>query len=555
MGFRWIVGGVGLNNGHGMMASVGRSGLGRWGMATGLALALLAGGPALADGDHVLRRWLQAEPETLDPQKSTGNPDSQVEGDLYQGLAIWDRAKHPAPGIAERWDVSADGLTYTFHLRHNATWSNGDPVTSADFLYSFRRLVDPKTAAGDIDPLRGVVNAEAINAGKIADPAQLGVEAPDPYTFVMHLSAPDLTLPELLTGRFTYPLHRATIEAHPTDWTRPGIAVTDGPFMLKSWVPHDQIVVVKNPRYYDAASIKLDEVDHVESDDDATALKRYLAGDLDITRAPTRQLPALRKEHPDELHTGISRATSYLPINLTRGPLGQDVRLRQALAMTIDRDTLTDKVFVRGQHPTYSFTPAVIASHGYEPQKFDFADLSMAERVKRGRALLAEAGYGPGHPLTVTITYPTNDEIRGLMSAIASMWQTNLGIEVKLDNQEWQVFLTSLRQKTYEIGSLALQIDFDDPVQFLRVYASDAGDFNDAGYANPAFDAAIRQARVALDWPTRNALAEKAERLLMDDAAIIPIFSYANNYMVKPRVQGWRDNEADAASRFLAVKD
>ncbi|MDB5360808.1 MAG: oligopeptide transporter periplasmic oligopeptide-binding protein [Rhodospirillales bacterium] len=530
--------------------------LGRWGFAAaGLALALLADGGAGAAEPHVLRRWNQAEPETLDPQKSTGAQDAQVEQDLYEGLTIWDVNKHPAPGIAERWEVSADGMTYTFHLRQNATWSNGDPVTSADFLYSFRRLVDPKTAAGDIDPVRGVVNAEAINAGKITDTSRLGVEAPDPYTFVIHLVAPELTLPELMTGRFVYPVHRATIEAHPSDWTRPGIVVTNGAFTLKSWVPHDQLVLVKNPAYYNEAAIKLDEVDHIVSDDDGTALKRYLSGDLDVTRAPTRQLVALRKDYPGELHTGIARATSFMPFNMKRGPLGTDVRLRRALAMTVDRETLVTKVIVRGQKPAYSFTPEVIGSHGYRPEKFDFADWPAEERIKRARALMAEAGYGPDHPLHVTLTYTTNDEIRNMMTAIAAMWKSSLGVETTLDNQEFQVLLTTLNQKNYEIAALAFQIDFDDPVQYLRINATDAGDFNSAGYANPAYDALIRQARVTLDWPTRNALAEKAERLFMDDVPYIPLFSSANNFMVKPRVVGWRNNEADTPSRFLSLKD
>jgi oligopeptide transport system substrate-binding protein len=534
-----------------MMAS-----LGRWGFAAaGIVLAVMVDGGAGAAEPHVLRRWNQAEPETLDPQKSTGAQDAQVEQDLYQGLTIWDVNKHPAPGIAERWDISADGLTYTFHLRHDAKWSNGDPVTSADFLYSFRRLVDPKTAAGDIDPVRDIVNAEAINAGKIKDPGQLGVEAPDPYTFIAHLSSPNLVFPELMVARYVYPVHRATIEAHPADWTRPGIAVTNGPFMLKSWVPHDQIVLVKNPTYYEAAAIELDEVDHIVSDDDGTALKRYLSGDMDITRAPTRQLVALRKEYPDELRTGIMRATYFMPVNMTRGPLSTDVRLREALAMTIDRETIVAKILPRGQTPSYSFTPDVIGSRGYQPQKFDFAGQPLAERTKRAQELLKAAGYGPDHPLKVTITYTTNDELRSLMTAIASMWKTSLGVEVTLDNQEFQVLLSNLRQKNYEIASLALSIDFDDPVQYLRVNASDAGDFNSAGYANPAYDELMRQARVALDWPMRNALSEKAERLFMSDVPYIPLFSYANNYMVKPRVVGWRNNEADTPSRFLSLKD
>ncbi len=533
------------------MASVGR-----WGFAAaGILLALAADGGARAAGPHVLRRWNQAEPETLDPQKSTGAQDAQVEQDLYEGLTRWDVNKHASPGIAERWDVSPDGLTYTFHLRHDAKWSNGDPLTSADFLYSFRRLVDPKTAAGDIDSVRDIVNAEAINAGKIKDPGQLGVEAPDPYTFVAHLTAPNLVFPELMVARYVYPVHRATIEAHPADWTRPGIVVTDGPFILKSWVPHDQIVLVKNPEYYGAAAIQLDEVDQVVSDDDSNALKRYLTGDLDITRAPTRQLPELRKQYPDELRTGIARATYFMPIDMKRAPLGTDVRLREALAMTIDRETIVSKILPRGQTPSYSFTPDVIGSNGYIPQKFDFAGQPMAERIAHAKALLAEAGYGPDHPLKVTITYTTNDELRSLMTAIAAMWKTSLGVETVLDNQEFQVLLANLRQKNYEIASLALNIDFDDPVQYLRINTSDAGDFNSAGYANPDYDALLQQARLARDWPTRNALAEKAERLFMDDAPYIPLFSYANNYMVKPRVIGWRNNEADTPSRFLSLKD
>jgi oligopeptide transport system substrate-binding protein len=235
--------------------------------------------------------------------------------------------------------------------------------------------------------------------------------------------------------------------------------------------------------------------------------------------------------------------------------LSKDVRLRQALAMTVDRETIVSKILPRGQTPSYSFTPDVIGSHGYQPQKYDFAGQPMAERIKRAKALLAAAGYGPDHPLTVTISYTTNDELRSLMTAIASMWKTSLGVETKLDNQEFQVLLANLRQQNYEIASLALQIDFDDPVQYLRVNATDAGDFNSAGYSNPAYDALLDQARVALDWPTRNALAEKAERIFMDDVPYITLFSYANNFMVKPRVVGWRPNEADSPSRFLSLKD
>ena len=534
-----------------MMASLGRW---AWTVA-GILLAMTIDGGARAAGPKILRRWNQAEVETLDPQKSTGIQDAQVEQDLYEGLTVWDVNKHPAPGIAERWDVSPDGLTYVFHLRHDAKWSNGDPVTSADFLYSFRRLADPKTAAGDIDTIRDIVNADAINAGKETDPSKLGVEAPDPYTFTIHLASANLVLPELMTQRYVYPVHRATIEAHPTDWTRPGITVTDGPFLLKSWVPHDQIVLVKNPDYHAADAIAIDEVDHVVSDEDATAYKRYLSGDLDITRAPTRQLAAVRKDHPDELHTGISRSTYYMPINMKRAPLGTDVRLREALAMTIDRETLTTKILVRGQQPSYSFTPEVIGSHGFEPQKFRFTGAPLADRIQRAKELMAEAGYGPDHPLKVTVSYTTNDEVRALVTAIASMWKTSIGVEVTQDNQEFQVLLSNLRRQNFEIGSVGFQIDFDDPVQYLRINQTDAGDFNSSAYANPAYDALLHQARVALDWPARNAAAEKAERVLMDDVPIIPLFSTANNFLVKPRVVGWRNNEADTPTRFLSLKD
>ena len=257
-----------------------------------LAAGLLATSAARAD--HVLRRANEAEPESLDPQKTTGLYESNVERDLFIGLLALDPEMKPVGGIAETWEASADKKLWTFHLRHDAKWSNGDPVTSADFLYSFRRLVDPKTAASQTEEIRDVVNAEEIIAGTEKDTTKLGVAAPDPYTIVLTLKQPQIMLPMLLTDSNMVPLNRKAIEGG-SDWTRPGKIITNGPFTLEDWTPNAEIVLKKNPGYFDAAHVALDGVRWVMSDNLDTGFKRFRAGEIDVARVPRTQIKWARE--------------------------------------------------------------------------------------------------------------------------------------------------------------------------------------------------------------------------------------------------------------------
>ncbi|MEI9985469.1 MAG: peptide ABC transporter substrate-binding protein [Aliidongia sp.] len=513
------------------------------------AFCLLA---APASADTVLARWLSAEPDSLDPQRTTSQYSVQVDQDLFEGLVRFDRDKHPIPGVAERWEMSPDGLTYTFHLRSDAIWSNGEKLTAEDFVYGFRRLVDPKTAAADIEPARAIANAEAIVAGKIADPAALGVAAPDAQTFVITLAHPQAVELSLLQSRFAYPLHRATIERWGNEWTRPEHMVSNGPYVLKSWVPHDEIVLTRNPGYYGRDGIAIGTVRHVVSDDDGTAFRRWQAGELDTCFPPTREIPTLHDRFGDQLHRAPSRQVWYLSINMQKPPLGTDPRLREALSLTIDRETLTGKIYARGEAPAYSYVPPMIT--GYTPQTVAFEALSKPERVARAKRLLQEAGYGPDHPLAVEISYGSSDETRTVLAAIAQMWKTTLGVETTLSNQEFQVYLQAVATHNFQIGALGYNVDYDDAGEFLRLYRSDGG-FNVGSFADPTYDALLATAGSALDLAKRRDALQQAEHLLMTAMPILPVYFGSENMLVAKRVQGWIDNDRFTETRFLSVRE
>jgi oligopeptide transport system substrate-binding protein len=514
----------------------------------GIALALILAGTAAAD-DRIVARAMTAEPETLDPQLTTGLPDTQIEQDLFEGLTRFTPDRQPIPGIAEHWEISPDGLTYRFHLRADAKWSDGEPVTSADFLYAFRRLIDPKTAASDIDPVRGIVNAEAINAGKIADPAALGVAAPDPSNLVVTLKQPDLALLAKLAT--AYPLPRAAIERYGNEWTRPGKLLSNGPFTLKSWVPHDQIVLDRSQTYYGKDAIKIDGVRHIVVDNENTGFLRWQVGELDIARAPTKELPNLKSRFGDRLHRGTTRSITYLMVNMGQAPLGTDPRLREALNLAIDREALARQVLPRGEQPAYSFVPPVIAD--YAPQRLPFEEMEMSDRVARAKQLLAEAGYGPDHPLKLEITYATYDDTRTILGAIRQMW-TALGVQVTLTNEEFQIYMETLNHKTQQVGTIGFSVAFDDPAQFLRIYRSDAGDFNDAAFMNKDYDALLDRGVAALDRPARRAAFEQAERLLMAEMPVFPLSYGVQNTLVNDRIEGWVDTDVIPQSRYLSIK-
>jgi len=516
----------------------------------GLTLCIAA---APADAGTTLARWLQSDPDSLDPQRTASIFSAQIDQDLFEGLVRFDRDKHPIPGIAERWDVSPDGLIYRFHLRPDARWSNGDPVTAEDFVYSLRRLVDPKTAATEIEPARAIVNAEAITAGKLTDPAALGVAAPDARTLVITLAHPQPVELSLLASRFAYPLHHATIERWGNEWTRPEHMVSNGPYRLESWVPHDQIVLVRSPSYYGHDGIAIETVRHIVSDSESTAFRRFQAGELDTCFPPTREIPGLAEKFGTELHRATSRQVWFLAVNMTKPPLGTDPRLREALNLGIDREILTGRIYVRGEAPAYGDVPPMIAN--YTPQPLAFATMPKAARIARAKELLKEAGYGPDHPLAVEISYGTNDETRTVLSAIAGMWKTDLGVETTLSNQEFQVYLQAVSMHNFQIAALGFSADFDDAGQFLSNYRSEGSGYNAGAFADPAYDKLLATADTALDPAARRDALQQAEKLLMAEMPILPVYFGAENMLVAKRVEGWVDNDRFAQTRFLSVTE
>jgi oligopeptide transport system substrate-binding protein len=518
-----------------------------------LAVAALLAGTAVAQAEMVLRRGNGAEPETIDPHKSTGVPENAIENDLFEGLVALAPDGKQIPGVAKSWDISDDGTVYTFHLRDDAKWSNGDPVTSADFVYSFQRAVDPKTASDYAPILSPIKNADEIINGKVTDLGQLGVTAPDPKTVVITLNAPTPYLLGLLTHNIAMPVHKATIEKFGDQWTRPGNMVSNGAFMLSDWVPQSRLTVVKNPNFHDAANVNLDKIIYYPTEDIAEELKRYRAGELDVTyEVPSDQVKWLEANMKDEFQNRPYLGTYYYVINLTRDTLGKVQQIRKALALGVDREILTDKITQAGEIPAYSWVPPNIP--GYKQQFLDFKSEPKAQRLAEAKKLLADAGYGPDHPLKIQLLYNTSENHKKIAVAIASMWKP-LGVDLELVNQEWKVYLETRDKKDFDVARAAWIGDYADPINFLDMFKSDAGERNDAGYNNPKFDQLLTTAATTVDPNKRLEILAQAEKIFLDDYAMIPIYHYVSHHMLSPKLVGWEFNILDIhPGRFLSLK-
>jgi oligopeptide transport system substrate-binding protein len=517
-------------------------------LAVGLAAALLL--MTTARAEQVLRRPINAEPESLDPQKTTGAAEFSILREMFAGLLVLDPHAEPAPGVAETWDQSPDHKIWTFHLRKNAKWSNGDPVTAADFVYSFQRVVDPKTASADHSDLHEVVNAEAIAAGQEKDLSKLGVEAVDPYTLRITLTQPRTILPYLLTDSQLYPLHRATIEKWGNDWTKPEHMVSNGAYVMKDWVPQSHIIMARNPGFYDAAAVKIDAIDYEVCETAETEYKRFEAGELDWARLTRKRLAMAKRDEADRFTGADIAGDFFIYFNLAKGKLAEDVRLREALALAIDRDTLV-KVDPVDQKPAYGWNPPML--EGYHHVDMNFVAMSQDQRLARAKQLMTEAGYGPDHPLELTAIYTTDEDNQLILLAIQQMLKP-IGITLKLDNMEWQVMLQRQRQRDFDLGLEAGLSSYNDAETGLDNYRSDATDFSWGGYANPKFDALFHQATSAPDMASHYRLLEQAERVMLDDFPIAPLWYYHRSWLINPKLQGWDHSVIYPQTRYLSFK-
>lgn len=505
-----------------------------------LAAVLPAGAEELAE-NQVLRIGNGTEPQTLDPQLSENTQDSNLERELYEGLVVLDKDARVQPGVAESWSVSPDGLVYTFRLRENARWSNGDPVTAEDFAWTWRRAVNPATGSKYAFLYYPIRNAEDIALGRNKDIAALGVKAVDAHTFEVTLKSPTAYFPSLVTHPRFLPVNRAVVEKFGNQFTRAGNLVTNGAFMLKEWTPQSRIVLAKNPNYWDSAQSKLTEVDYFPIENESEELKRYRAGELDMTNTvPADQVEFIRQNLPSELKVTPFFGSYYYGFNLEQPPFKDNPKLRRAIALVIDRKAITDQILKTGEKPLYGWVPPGVPD--YQQQQMSFVDEPMDQRIAEAKQLYQEAGYGPDKPLALELRYNTSENHKKIAIAIASMLNRALGVKVSMVNVEYKVLLEDVKQKKVTQMFRAAWIgDYVDPYTFAEFLQSDAP-LSGTGWNNPEYDRLVKTAAMTVDPAQRLEMLEQAEKVVVTDLPIMPIYSYVKKVMVKPYVVGYEPN-------------
>jgi len=504
--------------------------------------------PALAE--TVYNRGSAAEVETVDPHKTSTTYEADVIRDLFQGLVMHDQKTNLIPGAAESWTVSDDGTVYTFKLRKDGLWSDGSPVTADDFVYSFRRLEDPATAAEYASMLYPVKGAEDVNTKK-GKPEDMGVKAIDANTLEVTLKAPTPYFLEMLTHQATYPVNKASIDKLGADWIKAGNLVSNGAYTLAEWVPNDHMKLVKNPKFWDAATVKMDVVNYIPTEDRSSAMKRFEAGELDsYGDLPTEQLADLKTKFGDQVRVGPYLGTYYYAIKTDKAPW-DNVELRNAISMAIDRDFLAEKVWQNSMLPGYSMVPPGIA--GYTPALAKYADMPQIDREDAARKILEKLGYTPEHPLKMEIRYNTSENHKNTAVAIQEQLKP-LGIEVTLLNTDTKTHYSFLEQKgNYDVARAAWIADYKDPETFLGITRKASGN-NYSDYVSPAYEAAMDKAAAAGGKPEeRMKDLTEAERILVDDVGNIPLLYYSFHDIVSSKLHGFDDNVMDVhPSRFIS---
>ncbi len=504
--------------------------------------------PAAASQE--LRRGNGTEPDSIDPQLARMEAAMTILRDCYEGLISMAADGSVVAGAAESWSVSEDGRSYTFRLRKDARWSNGDTVVAEDFVFAFRRLVDPKTASQYALMLEPVVNATEIVAGR-KPPDTLGVSAPDASTLAVRLMEPSAYFLALLSHPSTFPVHRATLAAHPKDFARPGIVVTNGAFVPVDWQIGSHIIAARNKHYWNDAAMRLASVRYLHVADPVTELTRFRAGDLDVTYTiPPGEMSRIEKELPGQLHIAPHIGVYYYGYALDMPPFRDAKALRRALTMAIDRHVLTKQVLGDGERPAYSWVPPGIA--GYDPQTFAWAELAKEARIAEARRLYAEAGYRKERPLVVelrTSKSPLHDRIA---LAVTAMWQEVLGAEVSFRSEDFRVLKQAIDARETVLFRGSWIGDYNDAYSFLQVLKGGFG-INLPRYHNDAYDQALAAAARA-GGTERAQLLASAERQLLDDIPVIPLYFYVSKHLVAPRVSGWYSNVMNVTySKDLAL--
>lgn len=496
-----------------------------------------------------------AEPQSFDPHKIEGKPESQIAYQLFEGLVTKDSEGNPQPGVAESWSSTPDNKIWTFKLRKDAKWSDGSPVTAHDFVYAWQRLVDPNTASPYASYLKylPIVNAQDVIEGK-KKTSELGVKAADDHTFVFELTSNVPYAHLLTTHSALLPVHKATIEKFGDAWAKKGNFVGNGAYTLNDHVINEKIVFERNKNYWNDKETVINKATFLAIANATTDVARYRAGELDMTSyaLPPEQFPKLKQEIPNEVFTPRTLSTYMYEMNLTRKPFN-DVRVRKALNLALDRNVITDKVLAQGQTPTYVFTPTYITD-GQKIQQPAYAQQPMAERKAEAIKLLNEAGFSKDKPLEFKILYNTSENHKKVAIAAASLFKANTDgiVNVTLENQEWKSYLESRGNKQYDVARAGWAADYNQASTFANYLTSKASN-NKTGYASAAYDAAVEESYKANNAEERATAYAKAEAVLAEDAAIIPVYNYVAPRLVKPYVKGFegKDPQDDILLRNL----
>ncbi len=477
------------------------------------------------------------EPASLDPHKMSGTWENTIGGDIFMGLIQYAPNGDSLPGMATDWKISKDGLVYTFNLRKDALWSDGKPLTSEDFVFAYKRIIDPKTAAKYANILYTIKNAKALNTGKMKDLNKLGVKAVDPHTFEVTLEYPAPYFLAQLKHYTAYPLPKHVIEKYGKDWSKPENIVSNGAFKLVEWKSQSHIKAVKNPKFYDADKVKVDEVYYYPTEDRSAALKRFRAGELDWNDDfPTEQYKWLKENMPDEAKISEYTGIYHYPINMRVKKL-QDKRVREALSLAINREVLVDKVLTTGEVAAYGFSPNL---PGYTHANSNYKDMSMKDRVKRAKQLLKEAGYSKDKPLEIDLSYNTSENHKKVAIAVSSMWKM-IGVKTKLSNSEVVVHYNNLEEGKFEVGRAGWICDYPDAQNFLYLFEY-PNIMNYGAWNNEKFNALMKKANNTSDLKLRAEIMKQAEQLALDEFATIPLYYYVSKSLVSKKLKGWEEN-------------
>ncbi|CAK1723509.1 oligopeptide ABC transporter periplasmic binding protein [Vibrio crassostreae] len=482
------------------------------------------------------------EVATIDPHKSQGVPESHVIRDLLEGLVNQDGEGNTIPGVAESWETT-DNKTFTFHLRKDAKWSNGDPVTAQDFVYSWQRAVDPATASPYAWYMEytKMANAKDIVAGK-KDKSELGVKAVDANTLVVELETAVPYFVMMMGHTTMKPVHQATVEKYGDQWTKPENFVGNGAFSVDKWVVNERLVLKRNDQYWNNDKTVLNKVTFLPIENQVAEMNRFLSGEIDFTNElPTEHFKRLQKEYAEDVSVAGNLCTYYYIFNTKKAPF-DDVRVRQAISYAIDRDIVTGAILAQGQKPAYFLTPEITA--GFDPELPAYGKMSQKERNAEAERLLEEAGYGKDNPLKFNLLYNTSENHKKIAVALGSMWKKTLGLSVTLENQEWKTYLSSKDSGDFEVARAGWCGDYNEASSFLTLMKSN----NTTGgvhYDSAAYDKIIDKALNSTSEEERKALYLEAEALMAKDMPIAPIYQYVKSRLLNPHVGGFPINNAE----------